>query len=643
MALKWRISGHHLAIEDKIEFVHPESSEIYRLLDGEVIEGVKIHNPELDLPNIRFSRVGAPIKCTVSVDKDEKCIVFKISALRKKQYVPVDIIDGHIIDHCLFNNEWFYLTGDLPTLEEWLADAEIKANGAITIHQYLVLRRSQNKSSTNLIEFNISEDDIHNSIKIIDTTVPIKLNATLYNYQTTGYQWMHYMLKESGGCILGDEMGLGKTLQVITIFLSMISNNKTPILVIAPVSLLENWKNECAKFAPSIDTYIHHGPYRTGRYSDLEKHDVVIISYNSSISDLSMLKMVNWKLVVVDEAQNIKNPESERSKAIRNIPRSSSIAVSGTPFENHIQDIWTLVDFVIPGLYGSLKEFKKIYPDDEDGARRVEPVLTPIMLRRLVKDVANDLPEKIVIPQPVDMPLEEAEEYEKIRVDTERDNSESISLGAIQRLRMYCTFPALCSDQVFSKDPSQSSLKYQRFCEITEEIVQRNEKVLVFTSFKRMFDVLNSDIPERFDIPIWNINGDTPVEERQKIVDTFNQFEGPAMLALNPRAAGTGLNITGANHVIHFNPEWNPALEDQASARAYRRGQNKTVFVYRLYYSNTVEEMINERIERKRLLAGEAIVGNDGTSQDKKDLIAAIRLSPVSQGSKKHDTFKKEY
>ena len=565
MALKWGICDHHLIIEDENEFIHPESEEIYRLLDGERIEGIKIHNPENDLPEIRFSRVGTPFKCKVDFDAKDK-LVFELYVERKNNVVLVDIIDGHVIDHCLCDKEWFYLTGDIPTLEKWLADADIKCSGSITIYQYLILRRNQSLSNVHLIDFNVSENDIHNSIEVKNTTVPTKLNAKLYGYQITGFQWMLYMLEESGGCILGDEMGLGKTIQVIAVFLVMISRHQAPILVIAPVSLLENWKKECTKFAPSIDVYVHHGSSRTGRYSDLEKHDVVIISYNSAISDLSMLKMIQWKLIVVDEAQNIKNPDSERSKAIRSLPRQGSIAVSGTPFENHIQDIWTLAEFTIPGLYGPLKEFKEIYPDDVDGAKRVEPILTPIMLRRLVKDVANDLPEKIVIPQPIDMIVEEAEGYEQIRRNTAECDSTSISLGVIQKLRMYCTFPTLCDDVCFSGDPIQASMKYQRFCELVEEIAQMKEKVLVFTSFKKMFDIFNRDIPQRFGIPVWNINGDTAVKERQDIVDTFNQFEGAAMLVLNPRAAGTGLNITGANHVIHYNPEWNPALEDQSSA-----------------------------------------------------------------------------
>ena len=166
-------------------------------------------------------------------------------------------------------------------------------------------------------------------------------------------------------------------------------------------------------------------------------------------------------------------------------------------------------------------------------------------------------------------------------------------------------------------------------CEILEEISSRHEKTILFTSYQKMFDILMEDIPQRFGIPVWKINGSTPIDERQTIVDTFNNYQGSALLALNPRAAGTGLNITAANHVIHYNLEWNPALEDQASARAYRRGQEKTVFVYRLYYENTVEQIVNERIERKRKMATSAIVGTDGKMENREDVLAAIAMSPM--------------
>lgn len=241
-----------------------------------------------------------------------------------------------------------------------------------------------------------------------------------------------------------------------------------------------------------------------------------------------------------------------------------------------------------------------------------------------------------MIPQPIEMSDVESCKYEEFRSDAAGSNENGrIGLGALQKLRMYCTHPQICGEEI-GKDPFNSSIKYQRMCEILEEIIERKEKVILFTSYQLMFDILETDIPERFGIPVMKINGSTPVEERQGIIDLFNNYKGCMLLALNPRAAGTGLNITAANHVIHYNLEWNPALEDQASARAYRRGQKKNVFVYRLFYLETVEQIVNERIERKREMSEAAIVGTDGSIENKEDIIAALNISPVKQ-EEKHD------
>ena len=437
------------------------------------------------------------------------------------------------------------------------------------------------------------------------------------------------MLSESGGCILGDEMGLGKTMQVISVILSHQSQSVMPTLVVAPISLLANWEREISKFAPSLRVKIHHGASRISNYRDFLSFDVVVSSYTTIVSDIHMMNMIEWDLVVLDEAQNIKNPYSQRTKACKALHRKTSIAVSGTPFENHVSDIWSLTDFALPRLLGTLQDYNDAISDDVEGGERIEPILTPLMIRRLVKDVAQDLPEKIVSSQPIQMSEQECTQYKAYLDSIMEDFDEnSVNLGMLQKLRIYCTHPFATMEDVMFGDPSEVSIKYQRLCEIVGEIVDSKEKVIVFTSYKKMFDVFKKDIPARYGIKLWCINGETPVEERQSIVDRFNQLTGSAMLVLNPRAAGTGLNITGANHVIHYNLEWNPSLEDQASARAYRRGQTKTVFIYRLYYKDTVEEIVNDRIERKRDIASLAIVGNDGKSQDRKDIIAALKLIP---------------
>ena len=624
MGCKWIKCNHHIAIEDKEEILHPSAEEVFSFVTGENIE-YAFQNPVDVFQSIHFSQIGSPAKCRVYSDSNGT-IWLEIYAIRKNQKWQLDVIQGHIIDHCISDKEWFYISNDLSSLETFLNNAGIETAGEISKGQYISLLRQEFFSKNQEIQYDVDPTAFSLIKNVID--VPKGLCANLYQYQKTGCFWIIEMLNASHGCILGDEMGLGKTLQVIAVFQHMKETGSMPVLVVAPVSLLENWRRECLRFAPKLDVYLHHGAKRTGRAYELIKHDVVIISYNTAVSDLSLLKMIQWNCVVLDEAQNIKNPESDRAKSVKAITRNNGIAVTGTPFENHITDIWSIVDFIIPGLLGSLSDFTQSVSDDVLGAEKLEPILSPILLRRLVSDVAVDLPEKIIIPQPMLMSDDERMEYEQYRREA-RDvaNMTSVSVGVLQKLRMFCTHRLLCR-QDKTGDPAETSVKYQRFCELIEEIIAQKEKVIVFTSFKKMFEIISDDIPRRFSVPVDCINGDTPVEDRQKIVDWFNGYSNPAVLVLNPRAAGTGLNITGANHVIHYNLEWNPALEDQASARAFRRGQEKTVFIYRLFYEGTVEQVVNERIERKRTVSSTVVVGTDGNS-DQNDIIRALELVPA--------------
>lgn len=624
---RWSIQDNHIALTVGNEMLHPSADELYAVLgktEENFIDGIECEVVEDAFPSIRFSKIGSDIRCRLSNSGSD--IKVELYCERKGKEVHVDVIQGLIVDQCITETEWFYVTGSTEEIEKLFSTAGIEECGKITISQYIEIIRNAGAllSGTllNMVETSLLDKPIDCSLN-----VPKGINATLYKYQKTGYLWMKYMLNENGGCILGDEMGLGKTLQVITLMQEYKNQNDIPMLVVAPVSLLHNWKNECAKFAPGLKVLIHHGAKRTGRYKELELYDVVVISYNTAVGDTALLSMIPWKLVVLDEAQNIKNPDSERTRYVKKIPRNKCIAVSGTPFENHVMDIWSLVDFIMPGLLGTQREYSEYISDDLYGADKIEPILSPMMIRRMVLDVASDLPEKVVIPQPIEMSDEESCRYEEYRKEAS-GQSETLGLGALQKLRMFCTHPQLCDEELIS-DPYVCSIKYQRMCEILGEIIERNEKVILFTSYQKMFDILERDIPMRFDIPVMKINGNTPVEDRQDIVDHFNHYYGCMLLVLNPRTAGTGLNITAANHVIHYNLEWNPALEDQASARAYRRGQEKTVFVYRLFYKDTVEQIVNERIDRKREMAKAAIVGTDGKNENREDIISALNISPI--------------
>ena len=438
------------------------------------------------------------------------------------------------------------------------------------------------------------------------------------------------MLRENIGGILADEMGLGKTLQIISVLSSEEKRSVVPSLIVAPTTLLENWRRELKKFAPQITTTIHHGSQRTGFPIELGSKDVVITSYDTVIRDGSLFSQIDWNLVVCDEAQAIKNPATKRAKSVKKIPRKAGFAVTGTPIENRLTDLWSIMDFSVPGFLGSQSEFEKLYENQFDGAFRLESLISPLILRRSVAEVAKDLPAKIIIQQILELSSREIEQYEQIREDTIREFASNSSLVVLVRLRIFCTHPFLIEDKL-GCDPALYSNKYARLVEIAEEIVANGAKMLVFTSYNKMNDIIRDDFVNRFGIYTNSIDGRTPTVDRQNIVDEFSLYKGAAVLVLNPVAAGAGLNITAANHVIHYNPEWNPAKEDQASARAYRRGQDRPVTIHRLLYADTVEEIIDDRLTRKRDLVGTAIVGVQGDEDDYNDIVKAISKSPKLQ------------
>ena len=287
---------------------------------------------------------------------------------------------------------------------------------------------------------------------------------------------------------------------------------------------------------------------------------------------------------------------------------------------------------MIPNYYGPLNEFNKNFDDDIQSANEIEKNLSPIMLRREVKDVATDLPNKIEIPQAIEMTECEALLYESKRNDyCGKTALNQLKIDLIQGLRVFCSHPIVYDKNLQGVDPATISLKYSRLCEILSEIIKRKEKALIFTSFNEMTNIFLNDLPNRFGVQTKCINGATAPMKRQAIIDEFGKIDGSAIMILNPRATGAGLNITCANHVIHYNLEWNPAVEAQATARAYRRGQENPVFVYRLFYKDTIEEYINNKIEMKQELFDTAVIGNDGEDMEM-NYIDVLKYSPIKEG-----------
>lgn len=626
----WVIAGQRLAWEENGVLEYPTAEKIYELR-GQYTKGEYEKNISMGLPDnmgIRFARVGAQIVIQIDFDKETNHIYIKILAQKGSIIQEMDYSNGYLPDSIIINGVWYNLLSNCDEVHDLLQKANVQRSGKISLGQYIrVLKQAKNYTGIQMKDNAGIFLSNHPGKKDRGGT-PVALKANLYPYQQTGYHWMKFIADEQVGCILGDEMGLGKTLQVIALITDRRVEAETPVLVIAPVSLLENWRRELDKFTTGMSVYIHYGPHRTGVFTELLKFDVVIISYHTASSDLSLLRMINWDMIIVDEAQNIKNPIAQRTRSIKRIPHKMAIAVTGTPFENHISDLWSIMDFIVPGFLGKLSEFETVYTDDIYGARMFEPILSPLMLRRRVAEVAQDLPRKIAVPQILQMNFEEARLYEEERERIICDfGGKNASLPMLQKLRMFCTHPALLNSEKVT-DPVINSSKYQRLCELMEELVLLNEKVILFTSYNKMIEILKDDIPFRFGIRVLAINGSIPSKERQTVIDEFSGIKGSALLVLNPRAAGAGLNITAATRVIHYNLEWNPALEDQASARAYRRGQTKTVFIYRLYYKGTVEEVINERLERKREMSDIAVIGVDGNSENSEDILKALYISP---------------
>jgi len=461
------------------------------------------------------------------------------------------------------------------------------------------------------------------------------LNAKLYPYQAGGVRWMHDTIQHTGGLILADEMGLGKTIQIIALLLWELPSPETPALIICPTSLIENWCKEIFRFAPTLSVMVHQGTLRTGITRGLQSTQVVITTYDTLVNDQAIFSGIFWSWLVCDEAQAVKNPDSLRRQAIATIPRQRTIPMTGTPVETSLLNLWSLVDLAIPDLLGERDDFESAYPDTEASASQLAKLTNPIVLRRLVADVAGDLPERIDIDVPLTLSHELAIRYTQVLDETLERYPTAGALVATGQLQIFCAHPWLQAESGAnldeyvevnrSADMPLITPKMERTIAILDETFHSGRKILIFTIFNRCGDLIreaSSNLP----LAYWGaINGSTAQEKRQKIVEEFSDYDGPACLILNPKAAGAGLNITAATVVVHFTQAWNPALEAQASARAHRRGQTQPVTIYRLFYEDTVERVMIDRSEWRRNLGNEAL---PISTRESTDLSRVLNLRP---------------
>ncbi|HEX5659300.1 MAG TPA: SNF2-related protein [Polyangiales bacterium] len=495
----------------------------------------------------------------------------------------------------------------------------------------------------------VSDQNVHASVKSIfgkledlgeveSIAKPRSLRASLRPYQKDGFSWLVFLHNLGTGGILADDMGLGKTLQAIALLLWVKGKQGPGLnLVVAPTSVVQNWAREIEKFAPVFKTVLWQGPDRHDQKEELEDADVMITSYALLRRDEEFLQTLNLRYVILDEAQHIKNPMSATARAAKRLKGERRLAMTGTPIENRLSEIWSIFDYVSPGLLSSLSNFEEKYArpierGDAPTAVRLRSTIHPFVLRRTKAEVAKDLPEKIIQEMVVPMAEEQGKLYKQIlrqvresvlsEVEKQGIQKSSIQiLAALTRLRQVACDPRLLG---LEGNFEEESGKLNALKEIVSEAAAGGHKVLIFSQFVSMLKLIR----EGFDadkIKYSYLDGST--KNRQELVDEFNAEESITVFLISLKAGGTGLNLTGADTVIHFDPWWNPAVEDQATDRAHRIGQTKVVNVYRLIAKSTVEEKILQLSDKKRELVANVLstedVGLKGmTKQDVENLFA---------------------
>ncbi len=491
------------------------------------------------------------------------------------------------------------------------------------------------------------DDALHSCVSPVPT--PAGFEGRLRPYQERGVGWLAFLGRLGLGACLADDMGLGKTAQLIASVLA--DPTLGPTLVVCPTSVLGNWDRELARFAPALRVLVHHGPERLRGHDEAfvvraARHDVVVTSYPLVARDAVELGAVCWARLVLDEAQQVKNPYTAQAKAVHQLKAERRIALTGTPVENRLTELWAIMEAVNPGLLGSVRSFKERFAvpierdADPEATVRLQRIVSPFVLRRLKTDktIIDDLPDKIEQTERCPLTREQATLYQAVVDDLleQADAAEGIDrrgivLAGIMKLKQVCNHPAH-----FLKDGTSlagRSGKLGRAEELLAELLSAGDKALCFTQFTEWGGAMAPYLGRRFGVDVPWLHGGLPRRTRDELVARFQDPEGPPVFVVSLKAGGTGLNLTAASHVLHFDRWWNPAVEDQATDRAYRIGQHRNVMVHKLVSAGTVEERIDEMISSKRALAEKVVGSGEGwiteLSTDELRDVLALRADVV--------------
>ena len=482
---------------------------------------------------------------------------------------------------------------------------------------------------------------------------PASLAGELRPYQQRGFSWLTFMRRWGLGACLADDMGLGKTIQAIALFLHDRKHDGQvpPALVVCPTSVAGNWQREIERFAPDLRPLLHHGAGRASGQdflSQAQEHDVIITSYGLVRRDADLLSQVRWSEIILDEAQNIKNPAAKQTQAVRRLPADFRLALTGTPVENRLSELWSIMHFLNPGYLGPQKRFRTDFAlpieryRDPLATQRLRQLVSPFILRRLKTDptVIQDLPEKLEMKVYCNLTPEQATLYEAVVQDslTQIEESEGIQrkgivLSTLLKLKQICNHPAQFLGDG-SELPDRSG-KLARLTEMLTEALAVDDRALIFTQFATMGKMLKSYLQKTFGREVLFLHGGTPRQQRERMIERFqSDGHGPPFFVLSLKAGGLGLNLTAANHVFHFDRWWNPAVEDQATDRAFRIGQTRNVQVHKFLCIGTMEENIDALIESKKALAESIVTADESwlTELSTDELREMLMLRPEAVG-----------